>query len=95
MHPHHRKAVVDQVADQLVHERIFGALQRFEIDPRGVQEGVRIDRAGMRRIENDRGAPDRRFGDLEGGGELTVELGHRRPPLVKSARLLPLRQRIW
>ena len=60
------------------HERARQTAQRRHVDPGGAQEVCRIDRAGMRGIENDRGAPVGRLDDLEGRRQLTVKLGHRR-----------------
>ena len=55
--PYRRKTAIAQIGDQFVHERILGAAQRRQIDPGGVEEFGRIDRAGMGRIEDDRRPP--------------------------------------
>ncbi len=83
--PNGRKAVFAQVSDQFVHERILGAAQRGEVDPGGVEEFERIDRAGMGRVEDDRRPPMRRLHDLERGRQLAIKLGHlgRRPLNVR------------
>ena len=76
--PDGRKAELAQAADQLVHERILGAAQRGKIDPRGVEEFGRIDRAGMRGVEDDRRPPLGRLHDLERRRQFAIKLGHRR-----------------
>ena len=85
--PHRRKTAIAQIPDQLVHERIFGAAQRSQIDPRGVEEFVRIDRTGMRRVEDDRRPPCGRLHDLERRRQFAIKLGHRRAPSLESAVL--------
>ena len=85
MHPHGRKAAIAQPLDQFVHEQILGAAQRGEVDPRGVKEFGRIDRAGMGRVEDDRRPPGRRFDDLERRRQFAIKLGHRRAPSLESA----------
>ena len=81
--PNRRKTPFAQVSDQFVHERILGAAQRGEVDPGGVEEFQRIDRAGMRRIEDDRRPPVRRLHDLERRRQFAIKLGHRRAPSLE------------
>ena len=85
--PDRRKAANAQIRDQLVHEGIFGAAQRGHVDPRRVEEFVRIDRAGMRGIEDDRRPPFGRLHDLERRRQFAIKLGHRRAPSLQSAAL--------
>ena len=73
-----RKAELAHSADQLVHERVLGAAKRGDIDPRGLQEFGRIDRSGMRRVEDDRRAPGLRLRDLEWRRQFADRLGHPR-----------------
>ena len=82
-----RKAALAQIRDQLVHERIFGAAQRGQVDPRRFEEFARIDRAGMRGIEDDRRPPLSRLHDLERRRQFAIKLGHRRAPSLQSAAL--------
>ena len=93
---HHRKAARAEMADQFVHERIFGAAQRGEVDPRGVKEFLRIDRAGMRGIEDDRRPPVRGLHDLERWRQVAISLGHSpgAVPVVRdsSVRLISARK---
>jgi hypothetical protein len=77
-----------QGAHDALHERAIaqvllnGAqlIQRAEIDPRRVEEFGRIDRAGMRRVKDDRRPPPGRLHDLERGRQFAIKLGHRRAP---------------
>ncbi len=85
--PDHRKTALTQAADQLVHERILGAAQRGKFDPRGVEEFVRVDRAGMRGIEDDRCPPRGRLDDLERRRQFAIKLCHRQAPSLESAAL--------
>ena len=62
---------------------VFGAAQGRQVDSRGRQEFVRIDRAGMRRVEDDRRTPMRRLHDLERGRQLAIKLGHRGAPSLE------------
>src|SRR5947208_10818287 len=87
--PDHRKTAIAQATDQLVHERILGAAQRGQIDPRRVEEIVRIDRAGVRRVENDRRQPRGWLHDLERRRQFAIKLGHRRALSLESAALEP------
>jgi hypothetical protein len=59
--------------------------QRGQIDPRGAEEVVRIDRAGMWRVEDDRRPPLGRLQDLERRPLFAIKLRHRWAPFLKSA----------
>src|SRR4051794_10651866 len=74
------------MADQLVHEGISGTPQRRQVDPGGAEEFVRIGRAGMGRVEDNRRAPLRGLNDLEGWRLVAVKPGHflRLRPLVSG-----------
>src|SRR5206468_8164090 len=76
MRPHQRIAARDDAIDELIDERILGAAQRRDVEPRGGQEGARIDAAAMGRIENRRAAPLNRLENLEGGIELIFDVVH-------------------
>ncbi len=98
--PDHRKTVIAQVPDQLVHERILGAAQRRQDrSATRSRNSSRIDRAGMRRIEDDRRPPRGRLHDLERGRQFAIKLGHRRAPSLESAALayafLPEKRRFY
>src|SRR4051794_29121515 len=74
------------MADQLVHEGISGTPQRRQVDPGGAEEFVRIGRAGMGRVEDNRRAPLRGLNDLERWRLVAVKPGHllRLRPLVSG-----------
>ncbi len=70
MRTHQRVSAFHHAQKQLVDERILGAPQRREIEPRGDQKVGGIDPPTMRRIENDRAAPFFRLENFEGRIEL-------------------------
>src|SRR5882672_6035731 len=81
--PHGRKTLLAEVSDQLVHERILGTAQRGEVDPGGVEEIERIDRARMWRVEDDRRTPVLGLDDLERRRQFAIKLGHCRAPSLE------------
>ena len=76
MRPHQRMAARHDAGDQIVDEGILGAAQRRQIEPRGQQEGARIDPPAMRRVEQDRAAAVGRFDRLERGIEFVLDFQH-------------------
>ena len=76
MRPHQRIAARHHARDQIVDEGILRAAQRRQIEPRGQQEGARIDAPAVRRIENQRPAALRGLDGLERRIEFVLDVQH-------------------
>jgi hypothetical protein len=74
--PHQRVPALDHPHGEVVDERVLGAAQGRDLEPRRREEGARVDASAVRGIEYDRPAPLGRFDDLERGIEFVVRFGH-------------------
>lgn len=66
---HQRRAEADDAGEEPLDMRVLGAAQRQRVEPRPVEEGLRIDRPGMARVEHEGQPVALRLVDREGGIE--------------------------
>src|SRR5258708_2510779 len=59
-------------------EGILGPAQRGQVDPRRLEEFLRVGRAGVGGVEDDRRPPVCRLHDLERRRQFAIKLGHSR-----------------
>ncbi len=76
MRVHQRVAAADHATDQVIDVGIFRTAQRTQVEPRALQETARIDRSGMRRVEQHRAGQIGRLLDLKRRIEFVADFAH-------------------
>ena len=76
MGAHQRVALTHHAGHQLVDEAVLGAAQGSDLEPGHRQEGARIDRSAVGRVEQHRAGAGRRLQDIERRVQLVAAVVH-------------------